>query len=144
MAKALASATAQAQMKAAEFHGGDLAALLETSTSTSGSSALWAAFDDSAAAANAGAGGRGNRAFALRQALAVAGERVPPVTELQQRAPLNAVAEWMVLWKYLRHDDLPDGWKAAKHGTKAHQYLQSAVDAGIAARGSSELVWKWG
>ncbi|KAJ1495340.1 hypothetical protein T484DRAFT_1763063 [Baffinella frigidus] len=141
MAAALASATAHAQMGAAELHGGYLAAFLETFTSTETSPALWAALEDSAAAANAGAGGRGNRAFALWQALAVAGDRVPPVAELALRAPLNAVAEWMVLWKYLRHDDLPDGWKAAKHGTKAHQYLQSAVDAGIAARGSLELVW---
>jgi hypothetical protein len=142
MAAALASATAMAQMVAAESHGGDLDALLDHSGATWGGSPLMDALEDSAFAQNAGAGRRGNRAFALRQALATAGERVPSVAELPLRAPLNAVAEWMVLGKYLRHDDLPVGWQAAKHGTKAHQYLQSAVDAGIAARGSSELMWK--
>ena len=39
------------------------------------------------------------------------------------RAPLKAVAAWMVHRKYLGHDDLPVGWEAANHGTKADKYL---------------------
>jgi hypothetical protein len=85
-----------------------------------------------------GPGGFGNRAFALRHALALGGKRVPPVAELPRRAPLKAVAEWMVRWKYLRHDDLPAGWVAANVGTKAHKNLRSAVDAGIAAQESRD------
>ncbi|KAJ1464292.1 hypothetical protein T484DRAFT_1869978 [Baffinella frigidus] len=142
MATAVASATAVAQKTAAELYGGNLGALLDD-TGAWGSSPLVDALEESAAAQNACAGGRKNRAFALRQALAQAGERVPPASELALRAPLSAVAEWMLHRKYLRHDDVPVGWESAKHGTKAHHYLRSAVDAGIAARGSSELFWNW-
>jgi hypothetical protein len=141
MAAALASATAVAQKTAAELHGGDLGALLDDDERWAQNEWL-PALEESAAAQNAGAGGRGNRAFAIRHALKVAGDRVPSAVELPLRAPLNAVAAWMVQRKYLRHDNLPVGWEAAKYGTKAYLYLQSAVDAGIAARGSSELVWK--
>ena len=144
MAAALASATALAQKTVAELHGGDLGALLDDDDQSDlcSQNELLPALKDSAAAHNTGVGGRSDRASALRHALAVAGGRVPSAVELPLRAQLKAVAAWMVHQMYLHQDDLPVGWEAAKDHTKAFQYLQSAVDAGIAAGGGSELVWE--